>query len=461
LLFFAAARAVSPAAVPVKHLPKPRTLPEALQQLAVLKQSIAALQQQLLDQDQQASQRAQLAKQAFERQLSTEKVQLQSERKNSTLLMQTIEQLRERLAQEQAHCAQLQRQLDDAQDELQEARAAGGAGSSNADYISQLQWRLQEKQTSLISLQDFVQELLSKLKAAGRLVGPAASAVQKAGAMKQLDAAVQQLLADVTSQAALLEQQHQQRQGQQVQEDAAALQRQLEAQQQLAAQLWHQVAELQSSKEEYEAAIQLAHDNQLACEQQLLTLHDIKTAKQGLERQVRQQQQKLQQQSLSLESARGELDRALEDRAALAAHLEECREQLADLNQQLAQRAQQLANVSAERDVLIDRIREFADRQSSCSSSAAELCSSSSGRAGRFGSSSRGIALHDSSSSSPNGMSAEAQQLLSDACAELNQRVAVLEKQLDESHAKEDRLQLANAQLQERLSAMQVSLCSM
>jgi chromosome segregation ATPase len=463
----AAARAVSPAAAaPVKHVPKPRNLPEALEQLKVLKQSVAALQQQLQEQEQQAGGRAHDAQLAFQRQLATEKLQLQAERKNSDLLMQNVEELRERLVTEQGHSGKLQQQLELLQDELQEARAGGSSGSSS--HITQLQWRLQEKQTALISLQDSLQELLTKLKSAGRLAGPAAAAsAQKGGVVKQLEAAVQQLLADVASQAALLEQQHQQRQGgQQPQgEDTVALQRQLQDQQQ-------EILKLRKESAELEDAVLQAAEVQHKCERQLRALHEVQQAKQALERQVPQLQQKQQQLAAQLEGARAELDKALEDRAALSMHLEQCRGQLADLNQQLAQRGAQLADLSAERDVLIDRIREFADRQSSCNgSAAAEQHSGSAGKAGRFsfgGSSSfRGHAgvgamqfnpnnNNSSCSGSPSSMSPEAQQLLSDACAELNQRVAVLEKQLDESHAKEDRLQLANAQLQERLSAMQV-----
>lgn len=464
LLLSAAARAVSPAP-PVIHHQKPKTFTEALQQLEVLHQAVANHQQQLLDQNQKAAQRAQDAHQAFNRQLQTEKVQLVSERKKSELLMCEVEQQRERLAQAEANCVQLEQQLEALQDELEEARAAGSSSSGSASHITQLQWRLQEKQTALISLQEAVQELLGRLKAAGRPVDAAAlsAAGQKGGAMKQLEAAVQQLLADVTSQAALLEQQHQQRQGQQAQGgDAAALRQQLEAAQQEVAQLQEQYAHLQRTEAEKEAALQQAIEWQLGVEQKLLSVTQLNQRKEALKQQVQRQQQQLQQQSMRLEGDRVELDKAIQDRAALAAHLEECRQQLADSNQQLAQRTQQLAELAAEREVLHDRIREFADRQTSCRSSGAELFSSSSGRAGRFGSSSRGNPLHDSSSSSsPNSMSPEAQQMLSVACAELNQKVAVLEQQLGESHAKQDRLQLVNAQLQERLSAMQVSCYSL
>jgi chromosome segregation ATPase len=442
-------------------MPKPRNLPEALEQLTVLRQSVAALQQQLQEQAQQASVRAGDAQQAFQRQLATEKMQLQSERKHRELLGQTVEELKERLGQEKGRSAQLQQQLESLQEELQEARTADSSGS--ASHIMQLQWRLQQKQTALISLQDSLQELLGQLKAAGRLAGSAAAAsAQKGGLVKQLEAAVQQLLADVASQAALLEQQHQQRQGglQAHGEDTAALQQQLQDQQQ-------EILALKRDNAEREAAVQQATELYRKCER---AVQKVQQANQALERQVPQLQQKQQQLAVQLEGARSELDKALEDRAALSMHLEQCREQLADLNQQLAQRQQQLADVTAERDVLIDRIREFADRQSSCNGSATKQYSGSAGRAGRvsFGGSSssfRGSAgvgamqwnpHNGSCNGSPSSMSPEAQQLLSDACAELNQRVAVLEKQLEQSHAKEDKLQLANSQLQERLSAMQV-----
>jgi hypothetical protein len=468
LLCSAAGRAVSPAAfAPVKHMPTPRNLPAALDQLEVQKQSIAMLQQQLQEHQHKAGVRAHEAQQAFQRQLETEKLQLQTERKNSKLLTQTVEDLRERFLQEQGHNTQLQQQLKSLQEELQEARTAGSS-SSSASHITRLQWRLQEEQTALNSLQESLQELLTKLKAAGRLTGPglAAASAQKGGAVKQLEAAVLQLLADVASQAALLEQQHQQRQGglQAHGEDTVALQQQLQHQQQ-------EILKLRKENVELDAEVRQASDKLHKCETELLAVQEVRQTHQVLKRQVPQLQQKQQQLAVQLEGARAELDKALEDRAALSLHLEQCREQLADLNQQLGQRAAQLAEVIVERDAMMDRIRELADRQSSCNGSAAEHYNGSAGRAGRFsfgGSSSsfRGNAgvgamscnnTHNSScSGSPSGMSAEAQQLLSDACAELNQRVAVLEKQLHESHAKEDRLQLANAQLQERLSAMQV-----
>jgi chromosome segregation ATPase len=450
----------------VKQARIPRNLPDALDQLESQKQSVATLQQQLLEQAQKASVLAHGAQQAFERQLETAKLQLQAERKTSMLLTQTVEDLRERFLQEQGHNTQLQQQLKSLQEELQEAHTAGSS-SSSASHITRLQWRLQEEQTALNSLQESLQELLTKLKAAGRLTGPslAAASAQKGGAVKQLEAAVLQLLADVASQAALLEQQHQQRQGglQAHGEDTTALQRQLQEQEQ-------EVLKLKKKNAKLEDALRQAAEAHCEWERQLLALQEVQHAKEALERQAPQLQQKQQQLAVQLEGARAELDKALGDRAALSMHLEQCREQLADLNQQLGQRATQLADAIVERDAMMDRIRELADRQSSCNGSAAEHYNGSAGRAGRcsFGGSSsfRGNAgvgamqynsTHNSScSGSPSSMSPEAQQLLSDACAELNQRVAVLEKQLLESHAKEDRLQLANAQLQERLSAMQV-----
>jgi chromosome segregation ATPase len=150
--------------------------------------------------------------------------------------------------------------------------------------------------------------------------------------------------------------------------------------------------------------------------------------------QFRQRSQDLQQQ----------LARVQEAAAAAEGTAQECR--------------RQLAAADSEKAVLMDRIRQLADR--------ASLAESQTHRSRSDGDSSadtlehRSPKEHGSSSSASTDTAQRQQQLLqselSAACAKLNQQVVVLRGQLAEAQGKEERLQVTNASLQERLSRLQV-----
>lgn len=416
----AAQRTVSP--LGVQHVArqlsksrKPRTLEDALLDIKDKTDMIARLQQQMLEQDEQACSRAAEREKAFQRQLQVEKTQLQHERQQGKLLTEQIRQLQEQLAGAQQQQGLLQQQLDHAEQELKEALSASdrsaNSSSSGASMqlhqIQQLQRRFQDQKEALITLQEAMQGLHDRVKAAGRLVGPPAVPGQKGALMRQLEASIQQLMADV---AGLPEQQKQQVQVQRLQQKLAAAQQQN-------TQLQEQIAALEVRNEEYETEVHAAQEHLQACEERLLNFQQMANANVQLKQEARELKH-------SLKEVRAELDKALEGQQATAQHLEQCR--------------QQLAEAAADKALLMDRIREFADRAAT---------GNSSGRASTLG---------GSLCSSPVPMPFEAQQKLSAACAELNQRVGQLQRQLEDSQAKEERLHLANAQLQERISALQV-----
>lgn len=113
----------------------------------------------------------------------------------------------------------------------------------------------------------------------------------------------------------------------------------------------------------------------------------------------------------------------------------------------------QLAAAEAEKGSLMDRIRQLADRASIAESSVTHRSRSNSTSSSAGGGLEAGAGLQG-----PQQQQQQLQAELSAACAELNQQVVVLRGQLAEADAKEERLQVANAQLQERLSRLQVRL---
>jgi chromosome segregation ATPase len=139
-------------------------------------------------------------------------------------------------------------------------------------------------------------------------------------------------------------------------------------------------------------------------------------------KQYKQQVQDLQQQLAKAQAAAAGGAAAAEKEALL----QQCR--------------QQLAAAEAEKAVLMDRIRQLADR-ASLAESQAHLSRTASG-----------------STSSEHGsqQQQQVQSELSVACAELNQQVSALRGALRDAEAKEERLQVTNAQLQERISRLQV-----
>lgn len=157
----------------------------------------------------------------------------------------------------------------------------------------------------------------------------------------------------------------------------------------------------------------------------LLQVHRLKLAEQALldyqahkdqVSQLKQCNQDLQQQLAAVQAAQ----------AAAEGGVQECR--------------RQLTAAGAEKAVLMDRIRELANR-----TSIAECHMHRS----RSGDSSSGGAAEG-------GQHSQQEQQLSAAIAELNQQVASLRGQLTEAESKEERLQVTNAALQERLSRLQV-----
>jgi septal ring factor EnvC (AmiA/AmiB activator) len=165
----------------------------------------------------------------------------------------------------------------------------------------------------------------------------------------------------------------------------------------------------------------------------LLQVHRLKLAEQALldyqaqkdqVSQLKQSNQDLQQQLAAVQAAQ----------AAAEGAAQECR--------------RQLTAAGAEKAVLMDRIRQLANRASiaECATHRSRSGDSSSG-----GSSADGGQQQHSQQ--------EQQQLLA-AVAELNEQVAALRGQLTEAESKEERLQVTNAALQERLSRLQVRHCS-
>lgn len=145
----------------------------------------------------------------------------------------------------------------------------------------------------------------------------------------------------------------------------------------------------------------------------------------------------------------------------LTEQVQQLKQRNRDLKQQLAQAQEaqdtaegalqecrrQLAAADSDKAVLMDRIRQLADR--------ASLAESHSQRT-RSGDSSGGGSGLSLDVQQQQQAQVQVQSELSVACAELNQQVALLRGQLVDAQSKEERLQVTNAALQERLSRLQV-----
>jgi chromosome segregation ATPase len=164
-------------------------------------------------------------------------------------------------------------------------------------------------------------------------------------------------------------------------------------------------------------------------------------------------------------------EQALLDYQALKDQAQQLRQHSQDLQQQLARVQEaaaaaegttqecrkQLAAADCEKAVLMDRIRQLANRASLAESQAHR--SRSGGDSSADAIQDRSPEEHGSSSALTHTSQRQQQVLhfeLPAACAELNQQVLVLRGQLAEAQGKEERLQVTNASLQERLSRLQV-----
>lgn len=408
----------------LRRLAKPRTLDEAIQQITSLNDILATLQQQMSEQDQSATARAAERETAFRRQLQVEKKQHECTKENFKLIMQQLEQLQERLAKSQAQELQLQQQLEQSQDKARESAVAVGAGvagrRSEVAHIQQLQQHVQDQKQQLTNLQSCVQGVHGVLRTAGKLVSPAAGPEQQQeGLTQQLQDSIKQLVAEASSTA-----------GNNASSGTAAAatgettpDADRGQQQQQMLDLQQKLLDVEQENEQLRQDVDELVDYRVQAEQQLeQNAHRLQQSEQALVSmmQMRDRNEQLQQ---DLADMRTQLDTALQDQQFSASHLEQCRQQLAEVQQQML-------DCAAERESLVVRIRELADRASAAETAA---------RAGPASAAAAEVL----------------QQQMSQACADLSQQVQVLQKQLSNSHGKEERLQVVNAQLQERNAQLQ------
>jgi len=220
----------------------------------------------------------------------------------------------------------------------------------------------------------------------------------------------------------------------QLERSVSDLQDKLSHAQQEKKDLQQRVEQLMAEGQVKESEMKKRANQLLIAEQALMDYGAQKEQLQGLKRRC----QELQEQ----------LSTAQQAQAAAEGSVQECR--------------RQLAAAAAERSVLMDRIRQLADRASFSESLQQQVNRSAGGNQGPSAdpSGSSGAGRQGSvQDAQQQQQQQQLQQELSAACAELNQQVVVLRGRLADSEGKEERLQVANAALQERLGRLQVRAC--
>jgi hypothetical protein len=406
---------------------------EVLQMLQDQGGMIQALQRQLHLQEQEAAALRAQGEASFRRQLEVEKRQHMHTKQAGELLRCQAEQLQQQLADARAREATAQAAAAAAAADGHSQRqhhddgdSSGGHAASAAAWQQQsqrLQVHIEALKAENGAMQQCLHSLYSHIRGAGQLapaplhtLGASAAGGDGGNLMLQLEVSVQRLLADATTRQAA----------------AASEQQQLELVQHDNSGLRQQVSRLQQQNEALErhnaackAEVQRQTDNLLRTEHVLLKLQEQQGEQAGTQFQALAQQCRQLQQAL--DDARAEA--AAAQQAAAAA---------------IAAAQQQAASAATERGVLMDRVRQLADMAAQ-----AESRRSSSNASTMNG--------PDTQHSRRTSAGSEAGDAAHQQQQRLQQELFTLRGQLAEAQGKEERLQVANAHMQERLVRLQVS----
>jgi len=341
-----------------------------VQQISSLKASIAALQHQLEQQEQQAAARAADRDAAFKRQLDVEKRQHESTKQNCKLLTDQNQQLQERVTAAEAREGQLQLQLDRLQQQLEEVMCTSHADAS--------QGQLQQ-----------VQQLHQQIR-------------QQKDEVTSLQDCLQRLYRRVRSAGVLSPpgQGSDDKEGRPAADDLMPL--------------------VEASIQQLVSGI----TNQPAKE-----LHRLQRSEQQLQQEV----ERLSAVNVQCEAAMQQQIAHLQQYEQVLQELQLCQQQCEQLSNACQQKQKQLDEAQSQRQLLMERIRELADRVATFET--AKL---------------NGSAVADGGGPAPEHTQ------LSATCSGLSQEVQHLRSQLADSQSKEERLHVAIAKLQESVAGMQV-----